>query len=238
MFLRVIKRIHIPDCGGFIFGQGQHTHALATRENGLQHLLRSMGNEDEHSLFRRFLYHLEKSVGRLLIHLFRQIEYHGLIPVGNRCERQLGNYGLSLSNGNQSVLRLYAYGALQIGFREIRVCDGKFPPVPDIRFRCRLFVRSLRSLVDREHEMNIRMDQFRHLSAGRALTARITVMRIAAVEILKVSQSQRQGTAPIVLIHEHGMSHSPAVSHRREYLRYRSISYDISKPHPTLSFLL
>ena len=143
-----------------------------------------------------------------------------------------------IKDGDVCLLFLLAYGALQIGFREIRVCDGKLPPVPDIRFQCRLFVRSLRSLVDRKHEMNIRMDQFRHLSAGRALTARITVMRIAAVEILKVSQSQRQGTAPLILIHEHGMSHSPAVSHRREYLRYRSISYDISKPHPTLSFLL
>ena len=67
-----------------LLGQRHHADALATGEYGLQHLFRRMGDEDEQSIHRRFLHHLQKPVGRLLIHLFRQIEYDSLVSVINR----------------------------------------------------------------------------------------------------------------------------------------------------------
>ena len=124
-----------------------------------------MGDEYEKRLFWRFLHHLQKPVGSLLIHLFREIEYHGLISVSHSRKRKLRYYRLRFRYSDKSVLALYAYGLLQVRLPEIRICNGKLPPILYIRLRCGLVIGSLQAFIDREDEMDIRMDELRHLTA-------------------------------------------------------------------------
>ncbi len=79
--------------------------------------------------------------------------------------------------------------------------------------------------------MKVSVYQFGYSAAGRALSARVTSLPVAAVKILEISKQKRQCTAPLILIKKHSVGYPSAVSHPDKGGLYVIISLYIRKSH-------
>ena len=82
--------------------------------------------------------------------------------------------------------------------------------------------------------MQVRIYQFVYLVAGRTFSAGIRPVVMPAVKVLEKGQCQSKSAAAFILMENHGMRDSSAVSHPDKRPLHISVTYDIPEPHEFL----
>jgi len=190
--LRRLCRMHIPLV---LLRQRLHPQVQTAGRYGLEHLFRSVGNEDKEGFLRRFLHHLQQRIGRLHVQFFRQIQHHAPVPAFYRRKRQPVQDGAGLVHGNVALFALYADGRIQFGLIEIRIFLQKGTESRDKLQGYRLVPSG-----NREHEMNVRVDEFLHT-------------RSPTVKLFQEVQDNGKSAPAVVLVQQQGMRNMAALHH-------------------------
>lgn len=82
--------------------------------------------------------------------------------------------------------------------------------------------------------MQVRINQLAYLVADRTFSAGVRCVVMPAVEVLEKCQCQGKSPAAFILVENHGMRDSSAVSHADKRPLHISVAYDIPEPHDFL----
>ena len=190
---RIFPGMHLPLR---LRRQGLHAHVQAAGRYGHEHLLRRMGDEHKQCLCRRFLHHLQERIGRLGIHLLRQIHHHRPVAALHRAQRQAVQDAPGLIHGNIALLPLYADGRIQLILKEIRILQRQFPELAQ-----ELHGHGLVRARHRKHKMDVRVDE-------------LLYARRAAIQLLQEVDDQRESPAAVIFVQQESMRHMSALHHQ------------------------
>ena len=186
--------------------KGLHAHVQAAGSNGHQHLFRGVGNEQEQRLPGRFLHHLQERVGRLGVHLFRQEQHHRPPAALHGAQGQPLQDGTGLVHGNIALFALDPDGFIELVLIKIGILQQQGAERRDELQGHRLAVPR-----HREHEMDVRMDQFGHT-------------RRAPVQGLQEMQDDGESAAAVVLVEEKGVRDASGSHHLVQRVHHLRIS--------------
>ena len=126
---------------------------------------------------------------------FRQVHHDCPITAFNGREGEFVQYPTGLRDGNQALLALDSDHLIQLVLKEIRIFQQEIPPLPGKLVRNQLVLSG-----NRKDKVDVRMDEFPH-------------PRVVSVQFIQEPEDQREGTAPVILMEQHGMRNPSLLHH-------------------------
>ena len=189
-----------------------------------------VGYQQELGLERRFLYQFQEPVGGLLVHLFGKIDDNHPVASLKGAERKLVQQPLGLADGDEAVLALDVKRLQEFCF-----CERGLFGIERAQLRIILLGYGVRT--GREDEVEVRMDQFAYLAAGRAGSARLASAALSAAKVLQEGDTERECATAVILVEEDGVRDTVTVDHVPQSRDNGLISTQLFKTHIVLLLL-